>query len=906
MRYNQDVSTGIRHHQPLRHAPSCWEVWKASGQSAARTEAIEYLNIDLRQTGLVIPDDELIQILSMLQDDIAEHGDRLNPAGNTDDMGQDRKRYVWLTFAMPESFRNVQGVEVIFSTRQRNGDRGSIQVGSWRNGSTNGCLLRFDVDRDCPGWYEGTACELETSLISSDGLLVAGLPYNIFLVQLRLGQGQRVGLERENNMTVSLSGYEIAHKAGEEEGNSGEELTRDSSPARDQTSNWQAHASKEETANDPKTMQRPDRRAHQGAPKDAPRKHAALQCHEEQVVRLEHTDPATLSAKTSVTLATVASLDRTLVSLFAAAHWDGPVSVVYFAHSAEEREVLHHFAVHTFARFCDKRGQNLLISVVFNCSGALSDNIAEFPVNKLRWKAVAAAGTDLVLYVDTDFIPSKSALQHITEYYPKQTAGYSSVLVLPCFMTLPNSTWPKSAQISHDSDNLPIVELDDISKHKLQTEVLAARAMMPTPVHSHGATNYRFWLEQNESAATYSVDYTTWYEPYFVVNVSSWSGINGRGLFDERFYFGGGDKAQLSFEVAALGYAFTVHPAIYLVHVPHISWQSHMCNMCDSHVLTRAFCDGFELARRRSVMPRPEMHFESYFRMEFASFLCSLSAWNSSRPLPGVLCFQPPLSAFARIPSGEISSHVIRQYVRAIQQGASPLFHRTQPLLKACSTSARDSGHSAGDHEGKCYEEAAGPEGMRAELWNTCFGKNALEGSYKPRCNSSASGDSGVIIIDRRLLEGASPGSMEIDGAYYFEHALFVNASGVPSTLGMTLLSAPRASGGVQGDTGQISQVHHPCSHTEARSNELVLALDRLQGAGHEEEHEEALHTSNGPRRSIETLMRCRLLTTVYTAQGILKFKVLRDLWVSLWASDSLSERSMPHALYAFCARPPT
>ena len=62
---------------------------------------------------------------------------------------------------------------------------------------------------------------------------------------------------------------------------------------------------------------------------------------------------------------------------------------------------------------------------------------------------------------------------------------------------------------------------------------------------------------------------------------------------------------------------------------------------------------------------------------------------------------------------------------------------------------------------------------------------------------------------------------MEIDGAYYFEHALFVNASGVPSTLGMTLLSAPRASGGVQGDTGQISQVHHPCSHTEARSMSL-------------------------------------------------------------------------------------
>jgi hypothetical protein len=76
---------------------------------------------------------------------------------------------------------------------------------------------------------------------------------------------------------------------------------------------------------------------------------------------------ASLSSATNVTLATVASLDRSLVSLFLAAHWDGPFSVTYFARNHTEREILRLFVAQTLAPFCQRRGQDLRVSVVFDC-----------------------------------------------------------------------------------------------------------------------------------------------------------------------------------------------------------------------------------------------------------------------------------------------------------------------------------------------------------------------------------------------------------------------------------------------------------------------------------------------------------------------------------------------------------
>jgi len=46
------------------------------------------------------------------------------------------------------------------------------------------------------------------------------------------------------------------------------------------------------------------------------------------------------------------------------------------------------------------------------------------------------------------------------------------------------------------------------------------------------------WYSKKFRAMAYETEYTIWYEPYFVINITRWFGMNGRGLFDERFYYG--------------------------------------------------------------------------------------------------------------------------------------------------------------------------------------------------------------------------------------------------------------------------------------------------------------------------------------------------------------------------------
>jgi len=65
------------------------------------------------------------------------------------------------------------------------------------------------------------------------------------------------------------------------------------------------------------------------------------------------------------------------------------------------------------------RGQPLTVTVVSYCWNPTSLEMQDFPINKLRWIAVAAAVTHLVMYVDVDFIPSTAARDHILSFYQK-------------------------------------------------------------------------------------------------------------------------------------------------------------------------------------------------------------------------------------------------------------------------------------------------------------------------------------------------------------------------------------------------------------------------------------------------------------------------------------------------------
>ena len=70
----------------------------------------------------------------------------------------------------------------------------------------------------------------------------------------------------------------------------------------------------------------------------SPHASSAPQCVEEVLLHAP-----TGARGVDVTLATVASADRCVISLYAVAHWDGPVSVAYFARDEAERDAIIKF-----------------------------------------------------------------------------------------------------------------------------------------------------------------------------------------------------------------------------------------------------------------------------------------------------------------------------------------------------------------------------------------------------------------------------------------------------------------------------------------------------------------------------------------------------------------------------------
>jgi len=449
--------------------------------------------------------------------------------------------------------------------------------------------------------------------------------------------------------------------------------------------------------------------------------HAVLQCEEKVLVKPES------YCKDNVTLATIATIDRLSTVLSSAAHWDGYVSLVLYSRGMHEYQVIEAFVTDELAPFCQNRQMPLTVTVVSYCWNPTSFEMEDFPINKLRWIAVAAAVTHLVMYVDVDFIPSTAARDHILSFYQKSAhvveqdmmshvvkehnmlhlveeepshakihegrakihEGPSRsvddtehVLVLPCFVTNGDSSWPgppriKRAKTGGSGAKSTTVVIEDLSKTRLLEEVAAGNAKMPgasgESIHSHGATNYAHWMQLRHGAMAYETEYTIWYEPYFVINITRWFGMNGRGLFDERFYYGGGDKAQLALEVAIRGYRFLVHSEIYIIHLPEV----HVT--CDFGDFSHHICDTLSRAKR-ALHDKRQTHFGEYLREELGAFLLAMhvstsssfssssstnvSSNSPSNSISGIVCFPQPLGILAKMSGQELGDMLVSTFIQ--------------------------------------------------------------------------------------------------------------------------------------------------------------------------------------------------------------------------------------------------
>jgi len=115
-------------------------------------------------------------------------------------------------------------------------------------------------------------------------------------------------------------------------------------------------------------------------------------------------------AKAGVTLATVASIDRLAQLTTLASLWDGPMSVALYARTKEEEQALVDLISGEFSGWLTKRKQLLRIVVVSACwKDADHQDFYSFPINVLRSHAVGCADTELVMFVDVDFLPSARA-----------------------------------------------------------------------------------------------------------------------------------------------------------------------------------------------------------------------------------------------------------------------------------------------------------------------------------------------------------------------------------------------------------------------------------------------------------------------------------------------------------------
>lgn len=280
--------------------------------------------------------------------------------------------------------------------------------------------------------------------------------------------------------------------------------------------------------------------------------------------------PHTLFAPAAVTLVTQFTVSRLSRFERMLEAWDGPLSATIYLTEALDIPTLE---AHLSSASLSPRWKNVALTIVkpdYSTSEEALLARVQYPINKLRNLAIAAAPTPHVLVIDVDFVPSPGMhdllssravplLSHPSSRNSLSPTLHRTALVISTFACVPtfNASFPSTLSDLRTlyTANPPLITLTDPnSGHGPSLPSLLFSPPPPATAHRP--------LGHLQPSATYEARYEPQWEPYYLLERAS------HPLYDERFTDQGGDKQAHAVLLNALGYEFRVVRDVWVLHPP--------------------------------------------------------------------------------------------------------------------------------------------------------------------------------------------------------------------------------------------------------------------------------------------------------------------------------------------------
>ena len=260
----------------------------------------------------------------------------------------------------------------------------------------------------------------------------------------------------------------------------------------------------------------------------------------------------------SITLVFQGTIDRLWILEETCRRWKDPIIVVLYLKSKEENSI---FESSGWEEACP---QSTFIPFYEE-----SNDLSQYPVNRMRNIGIKAVKTSHFIVLDLDFIPSET-LRDTAHQYLEYVSDERDAMVIPAFeqnQKKCNSKEKCSLLLRDKPDFIPRTLIELTTCIKDNNCSVFQESINPA---GHSTTNSNKWLQEewfNSDGSPRSIGCisSSRYEPYVLLRWCDGS----TPLYDERFHGYGKNKIEYIAHLLYLKYSFSVLPAGFIVHFPH-------------------------------------------------------------------------------------------------------------------------------------------------------------------------------------------------------------------------------------------------------------------------------------------------------------------------------------------------